>query len=150
MQLKKERFEASEAIGRGSEPMRLERQVVSAATFGCWLLSRREGSGGPCYGLCRREGRHSLGGYGRTLWNGLAAGDVVGANLVEPTAIVLVGIDIELDGHILTILDIELLDAVFAKETEDTLAGILTGNLDDILLRHPGVTRTVRHSAVCW
>jgi hypothetical protein len=47
------------------------------------------------------------------------------------------GIDVELDGQILTLLDIELLDAVLAKEAEHTLAGILTGDLDDILLRHP-------------
>lgn len=47
------------------------------------------------------------------------------------------GIDIELNGQILSLLNIELLDAVFAKEAEHTLTGILTGDFDDILLRHP-------------
>ena len=51
------------------------------------------------------------------------------------------GIDVELNGEILTILNIKLFDAVFTKETEDTLAGILTGYFDNIFLRHPRVAR---------
>ena len=58
------------------------------------------------------------------------------------------GIDIELNREILTLLDVELLDAVLAEDTEKTLAGILTRNLDDIILRHPIVTCTCRNTAL--
>lgn len=44
------------------------------------------------------------------------------------------GIDVELDGKILTILYVELLDTVFSEKAEYALARILSGNLDDILL----------------
>jgi hypothetical protein len=54
-----------------------------------------------------------------------------------------VGVDVELDGEVFTVLDVELFDAVLSEETEHTAAGILSGHLDDILLRHPRVTCTV-------
>jgi len=47
------------------------------------------------------------------------------------------GIDIELDGDILVHLKVKLLDTILAEDTEDATLGILTGNLDDIVLRHP-------------
>ncbi len=59
------------------------------------------------------------------------------------------GIDIELDGEILTLLDIELLDTVLSEKTEHTTTGILTRYLDDIFLRHPIVTCASRNAALC-
>ena len=58
-------------------------------------------------------------------------------------------IDIELDGEIFTLLDIELFDSVLTKEAEYASAWILTRHLDDILLRHPTVTCTLRYTALC-
>lgn len=57
-------------------------------------------------------------------------------------------IDIELNREIFTLLDVELLDAVLAEDTEKTLAGILTRNLDDIILRHPVVPCTCRNTTL--
>ena len=47
------------------------------------------------------------------------------------------GINIKLYGHVLTVLDIKLTDAVFAEYPEDATFRILTWNFDDIVLRHP-------------
>ena len=49
-------------------------------------------------------------------------------------------VNIELNGHVFVHLDIELLDTVFAEDTEDTTTRILSGNLNDIILRHPRIT----------
>ena len=35
-------------------------------------------------------------------------------------------VNVELDGQVLTLLDVELFDAILAEETEHTLTGILT------------------------
>ncbi len=61
----------------------------------------------------------------------------VGTNIIKPTAVELVCINIEAHGDILTLLNIELLDTVFAKNTEHALARILPGNFYHIVLRHP-------------
>ena len=47
------------------------------------------------------------------------------------------GIYVERDGIVLPHLNIELLDTVFTEDTEYTAARILTGDFDDIVLRHP-------------
>ena len=120
----------------------LEREIVGVASFYGSFGSRWEGrSSGSRIRLTlnRREGRCTRSDHGRHL----TADNVVSADLVEPTTIVLMGVDVELDGEILTILDVELLDTVLSEETEHTLAGILSGHLDDILLRHPRVASTV-------
>ena len=44
------------------------------------------------------------------------------------------GINVELNGQILTLLDIELLDAILSEETEHAATGILSGYFDYILL----------------
>ena len=72
----------------------------------------------------------------------LTTNDVVGADIVEPTTIIFAGIDIELDGDILAILNIELLDAVFTKDIKQTTSGILARDLNHIFLRHPRVATT--------
>jgi len=51
-------------------------------------------------------------------------------------------VDIKLHSEIFTLLDIELLDAIFSEDTEKTFTGILARNFDDIVLRHPIVTST--------
>ena len=58
------------------------------------------------------------------------------------------GVDVELDGQILTLLDVELFDAILAEKTEHALTGILTGHFDDILLRHPVVSCTSRDTTL--
>ena len=60
------------------------------------------------------------------------------------------GVDIKLYRQIFTLLDVELLNAVFAEDTEKTLTGKLTGHLDDIILRHPIVSCTSRHTTLGW
>ena len=63
--------------------------------------------------------------------------DVEGTDVVEPAALILVGINIELDGDILTILNVELTNAVFAKNTEHHATRILAGDFQHVILRHP-------------
>ena len=68
----------------------------------------------------------------RHLGNGLlnrSAHHIIGTDIVKPTAIIFAGIYVELNGQILTLLDIELLDAVFAEKVEDAPLGILARNL---------------------
>lgn len=93
---------------------------------------RRRERGGSRIGLilCWRKRRSTDIGYRGYL----ATNDVVGANFIEPTALVLMGIDVKLDGKILAILNIKLLDTVFSEKAEYALARILTWNLNDILL----------------
>ena len=59
------------------------------------------------------------------------------------------GINIKRYGDVLTHLNIKLLDAVFTKDTEQTLAGILSRDFNDIVLRHPRVTRSLRDTTTC-
>ena len=118
----------------------LEGQVVGT-TLTRRFLSRWEGRGGSIG--CRWEGRdarsdtsHRGTGHGRHL----SAHHIVGTDIIKPTALVFVGIDIELDGDILVHLDIELLDPVFPKNAEHATLGILARDLYHIVLRHPRVT----------
>ena len=118
----------------------LERQVVGT-TLTRRFLSRWEGRGG-CIG-CRWEGRSHRSGtrHWGTGYRHLTTQHIVGTDIVEPSALILVGIDIELDGDILVHLDIELLDPVFPKNAEHATLGILARDLYHIVLRHPSVTR---------
>ena len=123
-----------------------ERQVV--ATSSSRLLCGRER---------RRCSLHSI-SHGSTYWSThrstsrstyRRAAHVIGTNFVEPTAIVFVGINIEADGNILALLNIELLDAIFTKEAEHTLPGVLSWHFYHIFLRHPRISRTRRYATVC-
>ena len=58
------------------------------------------------------------------------------------------GINIKLHGKIFTLLDIVLFDTVFTEDTEKTFLGVLSWNLYDIILRHPVVSRTCRHTTL--
>ena len=82
---------------------------------GSWLLSS---SGGGRLG----EGYHG-----------------VGFDFVVPLALVFGGINVERDVVLALDLDIELADAVFSKDFEDHVTGVLTGDFKDVLLGHPCV-----------
>ena len=102
---------------------RLEWQIVGRAFCG-WLLCWWEGSRSTASGrerACLRRADTGL--------RNLSAHDVVGTDIVKPTTLIFAGVDIELNGQIFTILNIELLDAVLTKEVEDTTFGILAWNL---------------------
>ena len=124
----------------------LEWQVV-CRTVACRLLCGREGS-------CR-----SLGSSLWREWSDTSSGScssdcctvyhAICANLIKPTAIILVGVNVERNSHVFTHLDVELLDAILAKHAEHAFARILTRHLYYILLRHPRVTRTLRDTLVC-
>ena len=59
---------------------------------------------------------------------------VVGTDIIEPAALILMGINIELNGQVLTVLNIELTNTIFTEDAEDATLGILTGNFNDIVL----------------
>ena len=124
----------------------LEGEVIGWGLTRSRLLSRGEGCGGSLRSsiLSGSEGCGSGNGTSH-----LAAEDVVGADLVEPATVVLVSVDVELNGDLLTGLNIELLDAVFAEDAEEHLTGVLTWHLNDVFLTHPRVACARRHSTVC-
>lgn len=90
----------------------------------CWL-----GAGSRC------GGRHRLGD--RT------TDDVVGTDIVKPTAVIFMGINVKLHRHILGSLNIELLDAILTKYAEYHPARILPRHFNDIILTHPGIACTL-------
>lgn len=63
--------------------------------------------------------------------------NVEGTYVVEPTPLILVGINVELDSHVLAILNIKLTYAVFTEHTEQHASRILAWDLQHIVLRHP-------------
>ena len=125
----------------------LEGQIVGR-TFSRLLCRRERSNIGICCRsrLLRSKGSStSLGSYS----NGSSTtNNIIGADFVEPTSIILVGINIELDGNIFVHLNVKLLNTVFAKDAEQTLARILSRNFDNILLRHPRVTRALRDTTI--
>ena len=145
--MKSEEFAAAEvgrAVGNSSlftfHSSLLKGQIIRAALTR-WLLSGRERG---CRSIrLRREGCCHWGAVHRYAGNGLlslATNNAESPDLIEPTTIILMGIDVELHGEILAVLNVELLNAIFAEDTEHAFAGISTWYLDDIFLRHPGVT----------
>ena len=124
---------------------RLERQVI-CRTFSSRLLSRRERGCGisTTHRLLWREWR----GYWSTCYrrNGGTSLYVIGADIVEPAALVFASIDIELNGDVLAHLDIELLDAVLTEDVEYHFARVLARYFDDIFLSHPRITCTLRNT----
>ena len=120
---------------------RLEWQIVGRAFCG-WLLCWWEGSRSTASGrerACLRRADTGL--------RNLSAHDVVGTDIVKPTAIIFAGIDVELDGQIISLLDVELLDAVFAEHIKQTTLRILAWHLEHILLSHPLIARAGRYTA---
>jgi len=131
----------------------LERQVVGGSLAGrllcCWerccgiicnRLLRGEGTGRGRCGACD-------GGSGGDGLSHLATDDVEGTDVVEPTALILVRVNVELHGDIFTSLDVELLDAIFSKDAEDHAARVLSGNLNHVVLTHPRVAGTAGSAA---
>ena len=60
------------------------------------------------------------------------------------------GINIELNGHILVHLNVKLFDAVFTEDSENATTGELSRNLNHIVLRHPLVSGAGRNTTLCW
>lgn len=140
----------------------LERQIVRALARECrsrscgrssrsclvssrsYRLShrRREGSCGlgsiEAGSRCRRSCYRSIGIIGLY---------TPGTNGVEPTALVIVGIDIETDSQQLTDLDIELLNAINSKNLKGALPWVLFHGLDNIGCNFPFRASTLRDSS---
>ena len=116
---------------------------VVGGTVTCGFLSGRERSSSglrsSSYGLLGRKGC-STGdsSYGSSSRNGGSTGycrhDTIGTDVVEPTTLILVGVNIEGHGIVLTHLNVKLFDTVFTEDTEETLTGILARNFNDIVL----------------
>ena len=134
----------------------LERKVGIAATTegigvgrrGCRcslccgsLLSRGEGSGGStCKGNVHAS-RRCCGGsccYGSL--------GLPGTNLIVPTSLILVCINVERNGVALTSLNVELLDAIRSEHLETHLARILFHGLKYVSCTSPLCTRTCRNT----
>ena len=132
----------------------LEWQIVCASTFWSRLLGRRERSGSSRSGCglhrllrgerssTNRSGTNGSAGYGSTSHRGYTVKHVECTDIIKPPTVELMGINIKLDSHILTVLNVELTDTILAEYAEHATLGILTGNFDDIILRHPRVART--------
>ena len=97
---------------------------------GCCILLWGEGSGST-------RGSASDGGGGRHGVGHLTTNNIVRANVIEPTSLILVCINIKLHGNFFAGLNVELLDTVFAKYSEYHASGILTRYFNDIILAHP-------------
>ena len=98
----------------------LEGQVVGSS-FASRLLCRREGGccgiGGRLLGR-ERSGSGSWTTYSRGSRNAascLAANNVISANLIKPTSIILMGVNIKLYCDFLTSLNTELFNAILSK-----------------------------------
>ena len=127
-----------------------EWQIVSR-TFTSRFLSRRERS--RCATnrrerSCLRSCARSNTSHRSASYRHLAANHVISADIVEPASIELMSVDVELNSKVFSLLDVELLDAVFAEDAEKTLAGILTRNFDNVILRHPVVSCTSRNATL--
>ena len=62
--------------------------------------------------------------------------------IIEPTALILMGINIETDTQLLADLNIHISNLVLTKHAEHTLLGILLVSFDYIVLTLPRVART--------
>ena len=59
------------------------------------------------------------------------------------------GINIERYGNVFAHLNVELLDTILTEDTEQTFLRILAWNFDNIVLRHPRITRALRYTTAC-
>ena len=80
--------------------------------------------------------------YGcRILGSRLDGHNTPSAQLVEPAAVVFVGVNVERNGQFLADLNVELLDALLTKYFKSAFAGILIVRLNNIFLYFPRVSR---------
>ena len=116
---------------------------VVGGTVTCGFLSGWERSSNglrsSSYGLLGRKGCSTgSSSHGSSSGNGSSTGygrhDTIGANVVEPTTLILMGVNIEGHGIVLSHLNVKLFDTVLTEDTEETLAGILARNFNDIVL----------------
>ena len=70
-------------------------------------------------------------------------------DVVEPAAVVFVGVDVEADAQLLATLDVHRSDAVITKDSKTTLTRILLVCLDDIVLTLPCVACSTRNAFSC-
>jgi len=69
-------------------------------------------------------------------------------DVVEPAAIVFMGVDVEADTQLLATLDVHCSDAIGTKDAETTLTRILLVCLDDVFLTLPCVSCAVGNTAL--
>ncbi len=118
------------------------RREWSCTGIGSRLLRREWTCGSGCSSTGNScSGRNTL-GY-------LTANNVESTDVVIPTALILMGINVELNGHIFSSLNVELFNPVFAKDAENHTARILSWYLNNIVLTHPRVARTIGSSTGC-
>ena len=107
---------------------------------------------GSCLGSCLRSlccgcsCRSSLGSCGRSR-SGLTAIHTESADVVEPTAIVFVCINVKVNGQQFTYLYVECLQSVDSENVEDQLARKVARNLQYIGFGFPFVTSSVADTA---
>ena len=134
----------------------LEWQIVGSVTTLCGRLCRWEGCSSRCGGRChagcwrRREGAggwHRLGTSGGSLCGGgVVAVYPPGTNIVEPTALILMGVDVEADTKILTHLYVELRKALCSEHPEDAFLGELLKGFYYKILALPGIPCALGHA----
>ena len=117
----------------------LEGQIVGSTFTGRLLSGREGGCGSLCITAHGLLGRKGSGCGDAASLRHLTAHDVVGTDLVEPTSVVFMCINIELNGNLFTGLNIELLDAILAEDTEEHLTWVLAWNFNNVFLAHPRV-----------
>ena len=123
----------------------LERQIISSLSCWCCPCWREWCSWccltlrcGLCCGLWYLSGGHGT-------------QHVVASHLVVPATLVLVGVDIKLDGDVLlTLLQGKLLDAILTEDAKAHPLGVHTWHLDDVFLRHPRVACSLTDAALRW
>ena len=114
----------------------LERKIIGRALRSRFLCGR-ERRGGTA---SRREWCLTTHRSSRLLH--LSTYHIIGTDIIEPTTIIFTGINIKLYRQILTLLDIELLDAILTENVKQTTLRILSRYLQDIFLSHPLIART--------
>lgn len=120
----------------------LEGQVVCAVACGRSCLRRRERRA-----TCRSGLLHRLRSRSGRLYVAVYRPRV---DRIEPSAIVLMRVNVERHGQLFAALYVEVVYLVFAKHPEAAFAGILVVCLNYVFLRFPRVSRTRRHTAVGW
>ena len=133
----------------------LERQIVGTVTS-CRLNWREWGSSnGRRSWLGWREWSIGHGSRLNTLCSGLCGSRIYTdhlpcTNVVEPTAIVLVGINVEAYTELFTGLYVKLCNTFSTKYAEYALLGELVVSFDYIVLRFPRITCTCRDTSLLW
>ena len=124
-------------------PKELERQIVGALSFGsrCWSSWERSigRSGlGCCLNLRRCSKRCGLRCHATySILCGVYLTHIKGTNAVVPTAVILMGIDVERHQNFLPHLHIETSQTVDAKHLEQHLLRVLLMGFNDIAFHFP-------------